>query len=497
MDDQFQLSLSSFCHPGCSHGVARRDFLMLAGGAAAVACLPASVLRAESATVADGKRQAVIRGAFIYPPTEQLDKAGYYSWPGSTFDAEGRQQQYQRRLAEMEKRLDLSLGIDQTPLDSRESVESFIKDVKQSRPDGLLLFPFKKGHWDRVVRIVKETEVPTIILATQGVLLVGHVRQLHDEPETYLINSLNNLDAVESGLKMIRAAHRLRMATIINVDGRERKEYRVHGCGTRVVNVPHQQFYDIYAKTQADEPVRQLAQEWTSLAKKIVQPNEADILDAARAYFALKTLIDQERADAMMMNCLPGLYHPHKHVPPCMGFMKLRDERIPAGCESDLHSTLTMILYQELFDKPTFQHNESVDTETNLYFGAHCTSASRLAGFDTEPEPLELMSHAEAGWGCVPRVLMKPETPVTLGYYLPPVDENGKARMAIYTGEVVRCPPIPETGGCRTNVEVKLNNLEDAISFIEGRHTCLIYGDHGEELRRYCQLMDIEVVNEA
>jgi L-fucose isomerase-like protein len=48
------------------------------------------------------------------------------------------------------------------------------------------------------------------------------------------------------------------------------------------------------------------------------------------------------------------------------------------GCESDLDATLTMMLLQELFRKPGFQHNPSFDTENNRYFGAHCTSASRM-----------------------------------------------------------------------------------------------------------------------
>ena len=55
-----------------------------------------------------------------------------------------------------------------------------------------------------------------------------------------------------------------------------------------------------------------------------------------------------------MMNCLPGLKHPHQHVPPCLGYMKLRDEGIPMGCESDLDATLTMMLEQQLFDRPAF-----------------------------------------------------------------------------------------------------------------------------------------------
>jgi L-fucose isomerase-like protein len=106
-----------------------------------------------------------------------------------------------------------------------------------------------------------------------------------------------------------------------------------------------------------------------------------------------------------MMDCLPGLRKPHKHPPPCMGFMCLRDEGIPAGCQADLNATLTLMLVQQLFGRPGFQQNSSMETENNHYFGAHCTCPSKLSGRDGPSQPYILMSHAEAGWGCVPRVL--------------------------------------------------------------------------------------------
>ena len=67
--------------------------------------------------------------------------------------------------------------------------------------------------------------------------------------------------------------------------------------------------------------------------------------------------------------------------------MDLRDEGIPAGCEADLDATLTMMLMQHLFDRPAFQHNPSVDTEKNLYFGAHCTCATRMHGTHGDRQP--------------------------------------------------------------------------------------------------------------
>lgn len=175
-----------------------------------------------------------------------------------------------------------------------------------------------------------------------------------------------------------------------------------------------------------------------------------------------------------------------------MGFMSLRDEGVPMGCESDLDATLTMMLLQELFDRPGFQHNPAVDTEKNHYFCAHCTSASKMKGVDAPSEPYVLRNHAEAGWGCVPRVLMSAGQEMTIAKYISARGEQ-KPRMIIYSGTIVGCPPIPPTGGCRTNVEATLNELDDVCD-LQGHHLSLIYGNYAKDLRTFCQLYDIEVI---
>ena len=206
---------------------------------------------------------------------------------------------------------------------------------------------------------------------------------------------------------------------------------------------------------------------------------------------ALRRVVADAKVDAVMMDCLPGLQHPHQHVPPCMGFMDLRDSGIPAGCESDLDATLTMMLLQYLFDKPGFQHNPTVETERNHYFCAHCTSPTKMKGAGAPPEPYMLMNHAEAGWGCVPRVLFSPGQDVTITKYLSVKADAEKPQMLVYSGQIVGCPSVPQAGGCRTNAETTINELED-VAELKGHHLIMVYGNHAKALRRFCQMYDIE-----
>jgi hypothetical protein len=471
-------------------------FLQAAGGTAAGLSLNShqwlgSVAAAQPA--GQSRRPAVVRAAFIYPPTASLRKVGYYSWPGSTFDAEGRQAQYTLRLQAIERKLGMRIPVEPQALDENESVTHFINKIKSNPPDGLLLVPFKKGHWPHVTRIVKETNVPTIVLATLGVLLVGHVRELHRKPGVYMINSLDNLDAVEQGMSMIRTASWMKQSCILNIARGTAADRVVPHLGTKVRTVANTGFIEEFQRTKATAEVKKLAAAYRDNATKVIQPNEEDILNAARAYFALKHVVETEKADAVMMDCLPGLKHPHQHVPPCVGFMSLRDEGIPAGCESDLDATLTMMLYQYLFDRPGFQHNPTVETEKNHYFCAHCTSASKMNGPGSKPEPYVLMSHAEAGWGCVPRVLFTPGRQVTIAKYLSVRSDSETPQMLVYSGELVGCPGIPPAGGCRTNAETTINELHD-VADLKGHHLVMAYGEHAKSLRRFCRLYGIEAV---
>lgn len=471
--------------------MSRRDFLQTVGTTAGISLSYKQVLGAGSiAQGGDRKtKMATVRGAFVYPPTESLRKVGYYSWPGSTFDAEGSQKKYMAQIKGIEQRLGMRISMDDRPLDEEGSVTQFIKEVKHSKPDGLLLIPFKKGHWKRVTRIIEETAIPTVVLATLGVLLVGHINQLHRKTGVYMVSALDDFDAIEYGMKMVRTARRMKQGLIVNITGSEVKETTVPVIGTQVRILPHERFYEQFRRTEVTDEVKELARAYLKNAQEVVEPSKNDILEAARAYFALKSVVEAEEADAVMMNCLPGLKRPHKHVPPCMGFMSLRDEGIPAGCQSDLDATLTLMLVQQLFDKPGFQQNASMDTEKNLYFGAHCTSASMMNGPNTPPEPYILRNHAEAGWGCVPRVLFAAGKEVTMAEYV----SGEKPQMLIYSGKVVDCPPIPPAGGCRTNIQMTINEADDVCD-VKGMHQIIFYGNYAKQLQAFCQLYGIKAV---
>ncbi len=478
-------------HPDGNSMMPRRDFLRALGSAAVGLALSSRGLSALSAEEGVARRKAVatVRGAFLYPPTESLKKAGYYSWPGEGFDAEGHHREYARRIGQLAKDLDMQISMNQKALSDSPGVSQFINEIKQHPPDGLLLIPFKKSEWGSILRIVEETKIPAVVLVTAGILLNPHINQLHRTPGVYLICSLDNFGALECGMKMIRTARWMKEGRIISLAGDQSRTTKVEKLGTEVVALPRARFAEEFRRTETDATVQEIARNYLRNARKVVEPSEADIVDAAKTYVVCKRILEAEQGDAIMMDCL-GAIRDRQFPPPCMGFMSLRDEGIAAGCQNDLDSTLTMMLVQYLFDKPGFQQNASSETEKNRYYGAHCTCASKLNGTTEPQEPYILRNHAESGVGVAPQVLWRIGEQVTMAHYL---SRSEPPEMIVYSGTVMGCHDTPPAGGCRTNVELTINEVADVCD-VKGMHQTIFYGNYARQLRAFCQLLDIAVV---
>ncbi|HSW44202.1 MAG TPA: hypothetical protein VLM89_01360, partial [Phycisphaerae bacterium] len=433
------------------------------------------------------KGVATVRAAFLYPPTELLKKEGYYSWPGSGFDAEGHHKQYTAKVAEMSRELGIRVVAEEAPLYEPAAVERFIRQIKEQKPDGLLLVAFKKSEWTNVNRIIDATGVPTIAMATIGVLLMPHIQQMREKAGVYTISSLDNFDAIRDGLNMIRVRRWLRDAVILSIADGQPAELKVPLLGTLIRGLPMKTYADLYGSLAEDEEVRQVARAYMNDPSQRREPSEEDVLVAARAHVALRRLIQREKADAMMMMCLDGI---QKRVipPPCMSFMDLRDEGIVAGCQNDLGATLTMMIGQELFGRAGFQHNPACDTEKNLYYGSHCTSPRKLEGRNGPVSDYILRSHAEAGVGTVPQVLWPEGMEITVGQYV----VGDKPEMLVYTGKVVSNYDTPPAGGCRTSLCATLDEIPACDLKLEHVwHPTMWAGNHAGQLKAFCRMFGI------
>lgn len=237
---------------------------------------------------------------------------------------------------------------------------------------------------------------------------------------------------------------------------------------------------------------------WTNGAKKIIEPTGEDIEKAARVCVALDRLIEQEQADALAIGTCMG-WLPRGF--PCLAFTRLRDRGIPAACEGDMDSLLTMLLFQYAIDRPGFQGNATFDTGRNALWTAHCTAPLKMDGADGEAAPYLLRGHSEVGGsGCVPEVQYRVGQKITRTKLV-----NLDTFLAS-TGEIIEVPE-KSVHGCRTQIVTKVRDAggmaanwssaletEDAMTLL---HRVVFYGDHMESMRHLANLMDIKVIEEG
>ena len=174
---------------------------------------------------------------------------------------------------------------------------------------------------------------------------------------------------------------------------------------------------------------------------------------------------------------------------PCLGFMRLMDEGIPAGCESDIGSAMTMMLIHNLLKRPGYMADPLVDTAQNLFANAHCNCPTKLDGFDGPQAEYILRAHHAGGHWVSPQVLWRIGQVFTLSRFQRP------NMLIVDRAKVVCNYDSPPSAACITNTGAIVAGAEDDPHKVAGFHVLQIYGDHVRKLRDYCQLYGIEAVH--
>ena len=247
-----------------------------------------------------------------------------------------------------------------------------------------------------------------------------------------------------------------------------------------------------------DKAVRAEIEAWTKGAKQIFESTAEDIEKAARISVVLDRLVQQHQADGLAIGTCMGWLN---RGFPCLGFTRLRDRGVPAACEGDMDSLLTMILLQYAIDRPGFQGNATFDTARNALWTAHCTAPLKMDGPDGEEAPYLLRGHSEVrGSGCVPEVQYRIDQVVTRTKLI-----NMDTILAS-TGKIIHVPE-KSVHGCRTQIVTEVRDAakmaanwssvletEDAMTLL---HRLVFYGDHMQSLRHLADLMGLSVVEEG
>lgn len=266
--------------------------------------------------------------------------------------------------------------------------------------------------------------------------------------------------------------------------------------GAEVVLVPQERFNELLGRVD-ETRARNQAEQWTRQAKSIHEPTPDDVLKAARVSLALDRLMEEEKAHALAVGtCMGWLQRGF----PCLGFTRLRDRGIPASCEGDMDSLLTMMLFHYAFELPGFQGNSTFDTAKNLVWTAHCVGPLRMDGYQAEPAPYLLRSHSEIGGGAVPEIQYR------IGQKITRAKLVNLDTLLISTG-TIREVPEKSTRACRTQIVTEVNDAAKLVrnwggGVLQGDmmtllHRVVYYGDRSADARHLADLFAVKVIEEG
>lgn len=480
----------------CTHGhncrgclsevrLSRRSLLSAAAGSAAA--LQMGLLDFTSALAADQPVPAAkpkVHVVFIRPK----DQAKYWmSWPGNDYDADKHQAEYTKVLNGIARELGIKLEIDPAPVEDPATVDAALERVKKSSPDGIMVIQMHLSYWPATNRFLENRGgIPTIVFSRLGTSFTGHLQVGRKLPNVF-VAATDGLDWLHYGMRMFKTIADMKKSRLCIVTGDKTIDRQLDVIGTTLHYIPLRRWVDELNSTKTTDAIRAVADYYTKQAKAIREPNQTDILNAAKNYFVARQIMAAENCDGISLNCLQLVRNHQIPCPPCIAWSRLNDEGSVGACEADWNAGISMRLISLLFGRPGFQQDPAPNTVRNTLMGAHCTCATKLDGFDAKPEPFVLRSHHESSTGVSPQVLWRIGQEVTL------VDFQGPTSILVGTGRVLRNFDTPTEGGCRTSVELAIDDVADAAD-IKGFHQLFIYGKLKEKLKAYGKLTGIEVM---
>ncbi len=360
-------------------------------------------------------------------------------------------------------------------------------------PDGLLVFNLTStvsAHIDRLA----SSGLPTILFSQP---YSGHdwsaVPEMRAKGRRILCLSTSDFSEIQAALRLIRTAHLMRETRVVYVNTSPFDEQAAAGIreriGTEVVHVSPDRVVSVYRSIETASALQD-AREWIAGALRVVEPSEPEIANSSRLYLALRRIMEEERAQAVTINCLGLFYQKLLPAYPCLAFCKMNDLGLVGVCEGDMDSTLTQLIFTYLFGVPGYVSDPVIDTSTNTVIHAHCVAATRMDGPAGERAPYIIRSHMEDNKGASLQVKMRTGQVITMAKLI------HEDTMLISTGTITGNPESDR--GCRTKISTKVADAHKLLEGYEGGlHRVIFYGDRIRAVRDLGNLMGFKIVEEG
>ena len=246
--------------------------------------------------------------------------------------------------------------------------------------------------------------------------------------------------------------------------------------GVEMVDVPLDEVVKGYEAVAADE-VQDIADEFISKAAGVKEPSRDEVVKAMRLYRSVKGIVERYRLGAFTLNCFDLI--PTTRTTGCVALALLNQEGIPAGCEGDEQTLLTMLAVQAATGEMTFMANPSkiLDNAAHEMVLAHCTIAPAMT------DRYIVRDHYESLSGVAVEGVFDPMDMTVV--------KCGGASMERYfisKAHLIECTTNPNM--CRTQLHLRLDEPLDY--FLErsiGNHHVIVRGDHKQRLESVLRML--------
>ena len=252
------------------------------------------------------------------------------------------------------------------------------------------------------------------------------------------------------------------------------RDYLGQHYGIETIDIDLQRVIDgIKAVPQTE--AEKVAQSMVNRAKAVKEPSDADMMEAAKAYLAIRKICQEEHLDAMTIRCFDIVKA--CGTTSCLALALLNDEGIVAGCEGDMQTLLSMFLAKRIYGEVAFMANPSQLTDKSSML-AHCTIPLTMC------DEIVVRTHFESGIGVAIQGLL-PLTDYTLFKW------GGPQLDRYYVTEAKAIETPYSNHFCRTQITLNVNLKPYLLQHSIGNHHVIIRGRHADEIRRFMQSQGI------
>lgn len=246
------------------------------------------------------------------------------------------------------------------------------------------------------------------------------------------------------------------------------RDYLLEHFGVETLDIDLKRLIDgIKAVLQADAV--KVAQAIVKKANAVKEPSCADMVEAAKAYLAIKKICQEERLDAMTIRCFDIVNT--CGTTSCLALALLNDEGIVAGCEGDMQTLMSMLLVKRLCGKEAFMANPSNLTQHSTML-AHCTIPLTMC------DDISIRSHFESGIGVAIQGTL-PLTDYTIFKW-------GGAKLDRYFVTEAQAVEMPYSDHfCRTQITLNVDLRPYLLKHSIGNHHVIIKGRHEKAIREF------------